>query len=131
MNDINILAVIAAAVASFACGALWYSPLLFIKAWTAETGLDPSEHIQNPAKVFGLSFVFTLVSALAMACWLGPNPGVTDGVVAGLIVGVCLVMTSMGINYQFAGRSTKFWLIDGGFHVLRFAVIGLVLGVWP
>ena len=35
-----------------------------------------------------------------------------------------------GINYQFAQRSFKLWLIDGGYHTAQFLIFGLVLGLW-
>jgi len=130
MAEINWLAVIAASLASFAVGALWYSPLLFLNAWMKEAGVEPGQPMQNPGRVFGLSLVFTLISALAFSILLGAHPNPWYGVGSGVVVGLCLVMTSQGINYQFAGRSLKFWLIDGGFHTARFAVIGLVLGLF-
>ena len=131
MIDIDILAVLVAAVASFAFGALWYSPLLMMKAWCREAGVDPGMQVANPGKVYGLTFAMTLVSAVAMAWLLGPQPGLILGIVVGAVVGVALVATSLFINYQFATRSLMHWLIDGGFHVCRFIVMGAVLGAWP
>ena len=128
MTNIDILAVLAAAVASFAFGALWYSPLLMMKAWCREAGVDPNMQVANPGKVYGLTFVMTLISALAMAWLLGPHPGLIVGILVGAVVGVALVATSMFINYQFATRSLLHWAIDGGFHVCRFIVMGAVLG---
>ena len=131
MADINIWAVLAGAVASFVFGALWYSPVLFLKAWMRESGVTPDQHQKNPVRVFGLAFVFTLISVFALALWVGPAPALGNAVVKGLIAGAFLVAASMGINYQFANRSFLVWIIDGGFHVTRLAVVGVVLGVWP
>lgn len=128
MPDINILAVVAAAVSSFLLGGLWYSSVLFEAVWVREAGVaEQSGH--GPA-VFGISFVFTLISAVAFAWWLGPEPPLGEAVLAGLVVGVCFVATSFGVNYQFAGRSITLWLIDGGYHLLQFLLFGLILGVW-
>ena len=51
---------------------------------------------------------------------------------AGLAVGSIygLVAMGFGINHQFADRSLKLWLIDGGYFSVQFAVYGLVLGLW-
>ena len=38
MPMIDWLAVLAATIASFAVGAVWYSPLLFVKPWQRQTG---------------------------------------------------------------------------------------------
>ena len=131
MESLNIWAVLAASVASFAFGALWYSPILFLPRWAKEMGVDPRGGPESPVRVFGLSFVFTLVSAALLAAWLNDAPGPVVGGLRGLLVGLCVVAASMGINYQFAGRSTAVWLIDGGFHTVRFAIMGTIIGVWP
>ena len=124
----NYLAVIVAAVSSFMLGGLWYSPALFGKAWNAENGGEkPPGH---PAKVFGVSFVFSLIAAACFAYWLGPAPALDAALCAGALAGAGLVATSFGINYQFAQRSTKLWLIDGGYHTAQFLIFGLILGLW-
>ena len=46
------------------------------------------------------------------------------------LTGLAYVAMSFGINYAFAGRSFKLWLIDGGYHTLQFTLYGLVLGLW-
>jgi hypothetical protein len=124
----NIWAVLLAAVSSFILGGLWYSPVLFGKAWNAENGGEkPPGH---PAKVFGISFVFSLVAACLFAAWLGAAPPLETALKAGATVGFGFVATSFGINYQFAQRATRLWLIDGGYHTAQFIVFGLVLGLW-
>ena len=69
-------------------------------------------------------------AAAAFAWFLGPAPTVGHAVGAGAVTGLCWVAASFGINYLFAGRSLKMWLIDGGYHVVQFALYGLVLGLW-
>lgn len=130
MNDINFFAVLAAAVSSFLVGGLWYSKLLLGPTWQREAG-DPRKAGQgHPGKVFGVSFVFALIAALAYA-WLVPPPASPTGaLIQGLLVGAAIVGSSFGINYQFANRSTKLWLIDSGYHTLQFALYGLIIGLW-
>jgi hypothetical protein len=124
----NIPAVVVAAVSSFMLGGLWYSPALFGNAWNRENGGEkPAGH---PAKVFGVSFVFSLIAAFAFAWLLGAAPPLDTALRTGAIVGIGFVAASFGINYQFAQRSFKLWLIDGGYHAVQFIVFGLVLGLW-
>ena len=127
--DINIWAVIAAAVSSFLLGGLWYSPLLFLNPWNAAMGRTPKEN-GHPAKVFGLSFIFALVAAYVFAALLGPTPVLSESVRAGLLVGLGFVGMSFGINYQFANRPMSALLIDGGYHTGQFLLFGLILGAW-
>ena len=128
MSNVNILAIIVAALSSFLLGGLWYSNALFGAIWRrAAAGPEIEGH---PAKVFGVSFLFSLIAAAAFAWWLGPNPPLQSAVTHGLVAGACFVAASFGINYQFANRSFLLWLIDGGYHTAQFAIFGLVLGLW-
>ena len=61
----NVWAVLLAAVSSFLLGGLWYSPALFGRTWNAENGGAPQAG--HPARVFGVSFAFSLVAAVAFA----------------------------------------------------------------
>jgi hypothetical protein len=125
----NIWAVLVAGVSSFLLGGLWYSPVFLGNAWNRENGGPiPPEH---PARVFGVSFVFSLVAAAAFGYWLGPNPGLARALQFGFVAGFCFVAASFGINYQFAQRSLRLWLIDGGYHTVQFLLFGLIFGLWP
>lgn len=124
---INLWAVLVAAVSSFLLGGLWYSAL-FARLWERENGGNPQQG--HPAKVFGVSFVFSLIAAFAFAWLLGPAPALQHAIATGALVGGGFVATSFGINYQFAQRSFTLWAIDGGYHLLQFVVFGVVLGLW-
>jgi hypothetical protein len=131
MPHVNYLAIIIAAASSFLLGGLWYSPRLFGVAWNREAGAGPKgPEGRHPARVFGVSIVFALVAAYAYACLLPAPSGASHALVQGLGVGACIVAASFGINYQFANRTTKLWLIDGGYHAVQFAIYGLVIGLW-
>ena len=122
----NMWAIAVAAVSSFLVGGLWYSPMLFGKAWNAENGsVAPGGH---PAKVFGVSFAFSLLAAVCFAILAGPSPTFEAALRLGALVGIGFVAASFGINYQFAQRSFKLWLIDGGYHAVQFLLFGIVFG---
>lgn len=129
MPDVNVFAVVAAAVSAFLLGGIWYGPL-FKNAWCREAGLDPNAPAKHPARVFGTAFVASLIAAYAFAVYLGPDPQLWIAVHAGLMVGALFVATSFAINYAFAQRSLKMWLIDAGYHTLQFALYGVILGLW-
>ena len=129
MLDINLWAVLLAAVLSFGLGGLWYSPVLFGQRWLEDSGFE-EEKAYTPARVFGLSLVFCLASAGIFAHLLGPGPELDRALTLGLLVGVGLVSTSFAINYQFAARSTPLLLIDGGYHTCQFLLYGVVLALW-
>ena len=129
-EGINWLAVLVAAVSAFMLGGLWYGPL-FKNAWCRENGIDPNcPPNGHPAKIFGTAFVAALIAAIAFAVYLGPAPNLHVALHAGFVIGVAYVATSFGINYAFAGRSFRLWLIDGGYHTLQFTLYGVILGLW-
>lgn len=132
MPEVNYLAVVIAAVASFLLGGLWYSNVLFGKVWQREAGVtDEQLKNGNMAKIFGLSLVLALIAAWVFALFLGPRPPVALGLGAGFSAGLCWVAASFGMNYLFERRSFKLFLINGGYHTLQFTIIGLVLAFLP
>ena len=131
MPEVNYLAVVAAAVATFALGGLWYSPALFGKVWQREAGVTEEKmKSANMTLIFGLTFVLALIAAWVFALFLGPRPPMALGLGAGFSAGLCWVAASLGINYLFERKSLKLWLINGGYHTLQFTIIGLILALW-
>jgi hypothetical protein len=131
MTEMNIYSVLAATFASFIFGALWYSPMLFMKRWSAASGIDPTQKVERPGEVYGSTFLFTLISATAFELIMGPQPDLITPIIIALLIGVGITSTSLGINYQFAQRTYTHWLIDSGFHVGRFLIIAIILALWP
>lgn len=130
-SQLNFLAVLAAAASSFLLGGLWYSPLMFQKAWLDGCGLTLVDLEQvKPAKLFTVAFVLALIAAFVFALFLGPKPPLGFAVGAGFAAGLAWVATSIGISYVFEQRPLKLFLVNGGYHTLQFTLIGLILGLW-
>ena len=49
---------------------------------------------------------------------------------AGLAAGLGWVSMSLGVIYLFEQRSLKLWLINSGYQVLAYTVMGGVLAAW-
>ncbi len=127
----NYLIVFVAAVSTFMIGGLWYSPIMFLKIWSKVSADEPkSEEGRHPVKVYGLSFLFSLIAAIALFNILGPKPALQEAIKTSLLIGVCFVATSIGINYQFSHKSIVLWLIDAGYHCVQFLAMGLIFGLW-
>jgi hypothetical protein len=130
MAALNWFAIAAAAMSAFVLGGLWYGPL-FKNAWCREAGMDPdAPQKRHPARVFAIAIVASFVAATGFAWYVGPAPEAHEAVHAGLMIGFFWVATSFAINYSFAQRSLKLWLIDAGYHLLQFALYGVILGLW-
>ena len=130
MPSIEWLPTIAATIASFILGGLWYSPLLFAKAWQQDTGLsDEQLNAANKVKIFGVSFLLILISAAAFSMVIGSDRDLGFTLHAGVGIGLAWVATSFGVNYLFELKSLRLWLINAGFHTLQFTVFGLIFGL--
>lgn len=127
----NFLAIILAAVASFAVGGVWYSKVGFGKQWMEETGITEEKAKQaDMKKVFGGAFALNFLAALVLALYLKSNQSLMDAVSFGFAAGSCWVATSFGVNYLFEGKSLRLFLINGGYVIAQFTVMGLVLGLF-
>ena len=130
-SKLNFYAIGAAALSTFLIGGVWYSPVLFGKAWQAETGIsDEKLKTRSPAPIFGTSFVLALMMAFNLAAFIGPDATLGFAVAAAFAAGFGWVALGMGVTYLFESRSLKLWLIDGGYHTVSFTVMGLILGAW-
>lgn len=127
----NFAAVFVAALMSFAIGGLWYSPLLFARAWMREAGLTEAQVQAAPmGRVFGLAALASLVMAFNLAAFIGPKASLGFGLFAGAAAGVGWVAMSLGVIYLFEQRSLKLWLINGGYQVIAYTLMGGLIGVW-
>jgi hypothetical protein len=127
---VNWFSVAAAALSSFVLGGLWYA-VLFARPWQAAAGLTDAQ-VQGGGKamMFGGSFVLSLVAAASFAVFLGPQVTLMQGTLYGFTAGLCWVGASLGISYLFERRPLALFLINGGYHVLQFTLIGAILGAW-
>ena len=132
--DVNLVAVLTATVLAFMVGGIWYSPYLFGALWKKEEGITQKSHKKrHPAIVYIAAFLLAFVTAFGLDLFitsLTSTPTGLIGLKAGLGVGFYFVLTSFGINYLFADRSIKLFLIDAGYHLVKFALFGIVLGAW-
>lgn len=131
LGDLNPLALLVAALAYFAVGGLWFSPLLFSRQWQAATGLtDAQLSSRNPAPVFGGAFVASLVSVAALGLLLGRDAGAGTGTVIGVLCGIGFAAMALATIFAFEHRPVRLLAIDAGYHVVAAAVAGLIIGAW-
>jgi hypothetical protein len=131
-GSINPWAVVAAALANFVIGGMWYSPALFGKAWKQANGFSDADLRKgSPAAIFGTSFVFCLIMAANLGAFLaGPDTTLAFAVAAGTAAGLGWCALGLGVVALFERRSWKYILINGGYLTASFAVMGLILGAW-
>ena len=135
LGSLNYWAVLVAVIFNQALGAAWYSALA--KPWMAEVGLtaDDMEAMKGTPRQWYpyvlavvCAVVFTLGLAL-LAQGLGADSA-GEGLGLGVLVAVGFIFTSNAINYAFEGRSLKLFLINTGYPLISYSVIGVLLGTW-
>lgn len=130
MPDVSLPATLVATLLGFGLGALWYGPL-FGDAWMRALGVGREQLVIgfNPARTYGTTFVLGLIASYVFGLYLGPNPGRVFSIAAGAAAGVFWVATSLATNYLFEGRRVALIAINGGYHAVRFTLIGLAFGM--
>lgn len=129
---INHIAVFVCAILNLGLGALWYSPILFYKGWLGETKLTEEQLAKaNPAKTYGLAFLFAWVISYNLAFFLGDaTTNAMWGATAGFLAGFGFSALIFTIIALFEQRSWKYIFINGSYITVYFTLIGFVLGVW-
>ena len=131
MAGIDFVAVLVAAVASFAFGSVYYMSLS--KPWVAATGKGEAElkAAMGPA-TFAITFVAQIVMAAGLAAVVGYAGAATvgNGLLSGALIWFCFVMTTMLINHSYQGASRNLTAIDGGHWLGVLLVQGLVIGLF-
>lgn len=128
----NHWAVLACAVFSMVLGALWYSPLLFYKAWKTENKLTDEQLKQSkPLKTYGISFILAYIMAYNLAFFLGdPNTGWQWGITAGFLAGFGWAAAIFTVIALFEQKSWRYIAINASYIVIYFTGIGFILGIW-
>lgn len=80
--------------------------------------------------IFGLAFLMEFIAALFLDMFIGTESTLWSGIIAGALVSIAWVATSFGTNYLFARKSFRLFLIDSGYFVVFFIVMGAILGAW-
>jgi len=139
VTGVNLWAVLVAAVASMVVGFLWYSPFLFARPWMLAMGYDPDnkakldEMRKSAGKSYALSFVASLVAAFVLGKII--DVATVDSALYGMKIGFAawlgFVTTVQLTAKLFGNQPTKLYLINTGYQLVCYLVMGAILAVWP
>lgn len=125
------LSVLAAAVASYVFGAIWYMALA--KPWMEAAKLEVGEGGRPAGAASPMPYIIAFISAVLVAGMmrhvfsLAEIDTVLKGVLAGFGLGLFIATPWIATNNGFGGRPLKLTLIDGGYATIGCTIIGLVL----
>ena len=135
LTRLNYLAVVAAALAAFFIGAIWYT-VLFGKLWAVKHGYTPEQLKEMQAKrslpVFFAELIFCyFIAAVGMDILLVdiPNVELVTGIHVGLIC--WSIVAAFRMTAHVSGpKSIGAFLIDAGFDLVALPVMGAILAYW-
>ena len=131
LTGVNWIAVGISTVAAFMLGGLWYSRVLFGNAWMQEVGLtEDAVNNGNMARTFGGTIVLQIIAATALSSLLGSDSNWLDGLQTGLWVGLFWIATAYGVTYLFEQRSARLFLINAGYYVVLYTIMGTIIGAF-
>lgn len=129
---INIWALLAATVAKFLLGWLWYAPFLFGKGWAQMTGITQEKMKPTLPKVIVGDLITTFIMAFvlmhavryagATLAWQGAMVGFLNW------LGFVFVVTFTSVLYE--KRPFKLFLINNGFQLLGLLMMGAIIAAW-
>jgi hypothetical protein len=126
---VNYLAIIVAAVAAFAFGAVYYGVLS--KPWMKAARLDPAQGKPLPPMLIN-SIICELVMAFVLAmliAGLGPV-SFGSGITVAFWAWLGFIATTTAVNQRYEGFGWSLTLIDAA-HWLGVALImGAIIGAW-
>jgi hypothetical protein len=128
-SGINYLAVVAAALAGFAAGGVWYR--VFGASWMEALGRVPEDIKPRPGP-FITAFVAQLVMAYVLAWFIGHLGGavnVQTGIVTAAFIWLGFVATTIAVNDSFQGAKPTLTFIDAGHWLVVMALMGYVIGL--
>lgn len=132
---INYFAVLLAAVASYAVGAVWYSPIGFGKPWRKLMGLTAEDMRKMPLtapQAMILGFLFTLVTAYVME-HLMVLVGVTmmpEALTLGFWLWLGFATPVLSYSWVYEGKSVKLFFLNAAHLFIALEVMAFVLGLW-
>lgn len=130
-TDINLLAVLAAAIADMLIGAAWYSQYMFGSLWLAIMGKSKDE-LGGAGGAMAISTFASLVTAYVIAVVVSLTGASTifQGFQVGLMLWFGFVVTTTLAGVLFEGSRWGLYFIYNGYQLLSFAAMGIILAVW-
>lgn len=124
---INYLAILIAAVLSYAIGVLWYSNILFGKTWMKLANIKKTKGSMAPKIVMG--FIADIIKAfvLSIVFWYSAIASITEGMYFAFIIWLGFFGTVTLGSFLWEGKSFKLWIINNGYNLLSLLVMAIVI----
>ena len=120
---------IAAVVVKIVVGALWYSPLLFLKPWQRGAGVSPETMQGGMAKGMTVWIIGAVLMTfvLAHAVFYAGARSIGTGAAVGFFNWLGFILVVLLDDYAAAKRSVSFLAINAGANLVALVIMGAIL----
>lgn len=129
---VNAWALLAAAAARMALGALWYSPPLFMRQWREMAGLSESDVKAAMPRAVAVDAAGSVVLAFVLLHAVVYSGARSAG--QALFIGFWNWLGFIGVvtlaASRYERRPFKYWAINNGFHALAVLGMSVILTLW-
>jgi len=136
-TNLNLWAVLVSAVVYWVWGGIWYAAV-FTKSWQKALGIDRLNAAEKARldkdfpKALLAHFISGLLTSVALSYIVRSSQDVSfiGGMLCGFIAWLGFAFTLNLNSLMFEKRPMPVFLINNGFFLVAFAVIGGILAVW-
>jgi hypothetical protein len=158
--EMNVYALLVAALSTLVVGFVWYNPKVFGTIWMRESGMTEEKMKgANMLMIFGLSFVYAFLMSFVIQFLTIHQTGAAGmvggdtskalpsyaafmadygtayrtfkhGALHGFMAGLFLILPIIGTNALYERRSFKYTLVTGGFWIVCFMIMGVIICAW-
>ena len=132
--NINLLAVLVAAIASIVLGFLWYGPL-FGKVWMQLMGMDKKKMGKDMKKQMTKSYIIMVISTLVTSFILAHfvkylGTSLAEALQTTFWIWLGFIATvQLGI-VLWEGKPWKLYFINTSYWLVNLSVMSIILAVW-
>ncbi|WP_196849845.1 DUF1761 domain-containing protein [Flavobacterium sp. CG_9.10] len=158
--EMNFIALLVAAFSTLVVGFIWYNPKVFGTIWMKESGMTEEKMKGgNMLMIFGASFLYAFLISVILQYltihqtgalgMVGGDASIAKpsyvafmadygmafrtfkhGVLHGFMAGLFLALPIIGTNALFERKSFKYTLVNGGFWIVCFMIMGGIICAW-
>lgn len=134
--DLNLIAVLVAAVTAMALGALWYSPLMFGNIWMKLSGMTKGDINKTKKRGVGKLYLAGFIGSLLMSYVLSfliyatGSTNMGDGVKIGMITWAGFVIPLLLSSILWEGKPLKLYILNVTYWLISLVLMTIVISAW-